>query len=416
MREDGPPPGQEARRVACCVVGAGPAGAMLALLLARQGARVALLESHTDFNREFRGDSLHPSVLDIMDEIGLVDRLFQLPHSELRYLEAKTRSGVVRFSDYRWITCKYPFEFLVAQSRFLALLVEEAKRYPNFHLLMGAQVNELITEGDVTCGVRYTGPEGSGEIAADLVVAADGRFSRLRRLAGVTPVTTTQEVDILWFRLSRKPSDPAQAFGQFGAGRILFVVDRDDYWQVGCVIRKGGYQEVRAAGLEAFRERLAVMLPAMADRVDELREWQQILTLSVASDRLDRWYKPGLLFIGDAAHVMSPVGAVGINFAIYDAVVASNRLGPSLVASKPISERDLAGVQRERDKPTRKIQDFQNFIQRVFYAPTVKNDADFDFPPIARLIFHIPYLRGGPTRLIAFGARPVHVAGARAVR
>jgi 2-polyprenyl-6-methoxyphenol hydroxylase-like FAD-dependent oxidoreductase len=200
---------------------------------------------------------------------------------------------------------------------------------------MGAQVNELITADGAVRGVSYQGADGRAELRASLVVAADGRFSRLRRLAGVEPVTTTQEVDILWFRLARRPDDPEQAFGRFGGGRILFVVDRDEYWQVGYVIRKGGYQALRAAGLDAFRQQLAQMLPALADRVEELQEWQQIATLSVASDRLRRWHKPGLFFIGDAAHVMSPVGAVGVNYAIYDAVVASNLLGRASWPASP---------------------------------------------------------------------------------
>ncbi|MGH8324696.1 MAG: FAD-dependent monooxygenase, partial [Steroidobacteraceae bacterium] len=233
-------------RSACCVVGAGPSGAILALLLARQGVPVTLLESHMDFEREFRGDSLHPSVLEILDEIGLAQPLLQLPHNKMRKLEAQTASGTVTFANYDWIKCKFPFEMVIPQSRFLEFVTQEAKRYPAFRLLMGAQVDELITEKGVVRGVRYQGQAGHGAIEAPLTVAADGRYSRLRRLAGVEPITISPELDILWFRLSRQPSDPDEAFGQFSGQRILFVVNRTDHWQVGYVIAKGGYQQLRA--------------------------------------------------------------------------------------------------------------------------------------------------------------------------
>src|SRR5581483_3764211 len=347
----------------CCIVGGGPAGAVLALLLARKDVPVLLLEAHMDFDREFRGDTVHPSVLQILNEIGLADRLLQIPHTNMSVMRARTASGVVTMADFRRFKTSYPYIALIPQKQFLEFITTEAKRYSKFQLVMGAQVDELIIEDEKVCGVRYRGQDGRYEVRSVLTVGTDGRFSRIRKLAGFEPIKTSPPMDILWFRLSHKRGDPEQVFGNIGKQRIIAILDRLDYWQTGLVIPKGHYQQVRASGLEHLRQIIAETVPELADRVDELQEWKQISVLSVESSRLLRWYRPGLLLIGDAAHVMSPVGGVGINYAIQDAVVAANVLGGKLKYG--IAETsDLAKVQRQRELPTRVIRTFQSAVQR----------------------------------------------------
>ncbi|GAC1455072.1 MAG: hypothetical protein PVSMB2_05840 [Ktedonobacteraceae bacterium] len=309
----------------CCIVGGGPAGALLALLLARKGVPVLLLEAHMDFEREFRGDTLHPAAMNIMDELGLADRLLHIRHTELRKASLQTVAGAVPFIDLTRLKTKYPYITVMAQAQFLDFITGEAKHYPNFQLILGAQVDELIEEDHHIRGVRYHGHDGWYEVRATLTVGADGRFSRLRRLAGFEPVKTSPPMDVLWFRLSRKESDSIESIGgRLGDGIILAIINRFDYWQIGYVIPKGNYQQIRTAGMEHLRQSIMKTVPEFADRVEELKEWKQISVLSVESNRLTRWYRPGLLLIGDAAHVMSPVGGVGINYAIQDAVVAAS--------------------------------------------------------------------------------------------
>lgn len=394
----------------CCIVGGGPAGVILAFLLARKGIPVMLLEAHMDFDREFRGDTIHPSVMEVLDELGLADRLLQLQHSKVSTLTLQTSVGVAPI-DFSHLKTKYPYITVISQARFLDFIVEEAKHYPMFHLVMGAQVNELVEENGVVCGVRYHGQDGWHEIRAALTVGADGRFSRLRRLAGFEPIQTASPLDILWFRLPMKGSDERGGVGgRISAGRIIAVIDRFDYWQIGYTIPKGGYQQVRAAGLAALRQNLATGVPEFADRVDELKDWKQISVLSVESSRLAQWYRPGLLFIGDAAHVMSPVGGVGINYAIQDAVVAANVLGEKLKMGT-LQTRDLAEVQRERELPTRVIQRVQTFLQDQIFARALNADPNkpFGFPPLVGVILRTPGLRAIPAQLMAFGLRHVHL-------
>jgi 2-polyprenyl-6-methoxyphenol hydroxylase-like FAD-dependent oxidoreductase len=392
----------------CCVVGSGPAGAMLALLLARQGVEVILLEAHTDFDREFRGDTIHPSVLRNLEEIGLVDQLLKIPHTEVKRLSFETPNGPFTMADLSHLKGRYTSIAMIPQAQFLEFITQEASRYPNFRLIMGAQVDELIKEGDKVAGVRYRGHDGWYEVRSVLTVGTDGRFSRLRKLAGFEPIKTSPPMDILWFKLSHQPGDPPMTFGRVVNQQIVAVIDRGEYWQLGYIIPKGQYQKVRASGLEHFRQSVGLCVPVLVDRMQEIQEWKQVSVLSVESSYLPRWYQPGLLLIGDAAHVMSPIGGVGINYAIQDAVVASNILGSKLKYGV-VQLHDLAAVQRQRQISIRTIQMLQRMIQQFMLARTLKDGASYTTPTILRIGLRIPGLRSIPARIIGYGIQPVHV-------
>ncbi|MEH2306353.1 FAD-dependent oxidoreductase [Nostoc sp.] len=388
----------------CCIVGGGPAGAVLALLLARQGISVMLLEAHKDFDRDFRGDTIHPSVMEIMEELGLSDRLLELPHAKMRQIRFKTPEDTVTLADFSHLKTRYPYITMLPQVKFLEFITQEAQKYPSFHLVMGANVQELIAENGEIQGVRYRGGGGWHEVRAILTVGADGRHSRLRHLGEFKSIETSPPMDILWFRLPRQPEDPEGGMGRFGQGKIIAMLDRGDEWQVAYVIPKGGYQKLRAEGLEELKKSVVEVVPEFQQRIQNLHDWSQIAFLSVESSRVKRWYHPRLLLIGDAAHIMSPVGGVGINYAIQDAVVAAN------VLSKPLKNgqvqlSDLAKVQCQRELPTRIIQAFQTFIQKRVFAPVLTSNNTFVPPAFLRL----PILRDLPARLIAFGVFPSHV-------
>jgi 2-polyprenyl-6-methoxyphenol hydroxylase-like FAD-dependent oxidoreductase len=392
----------------CCIVGSGPAGAVLALLLARKGISVMLLEEHMDFDRDFRGDSIHPSVLEIMDEIGLADRLLQLDHTRIDVLPVQTAKGMAKLADFRRLKTRFPYIMMIPQVHFLEFITSEAKRYPNFCLVMGARVEKLIEEDGYIHGVHYRGQDGWHAVRAVLTIAADGRFSRMRKLAGFKPIKTAPPMDVLWFRLPRKPEDPIESSGLLGSGHFLIMLNRGDQWQMGYAILKGGYQQIRAAGLEKLRQAVAELLPEFSDRMEYIKEWKQVSVLSVESSRLRHWYRPGLLLIGDAAHVMSPVGGVGINYAIQDAVVAANVLGDGLKLGK-VRLHDLAEVQRQREWSTRIIQGFQNLLQKQVLAKVLKSDEPLTISPIFLFLIRLPVIRDLPAKFIGFGPWPAHV-------
>jgi 2-polyprenyl-6-methoxyphenol hydroxylase-like FAD-dependent oxidoreductase len=381
---------------------------MLGLLLAKRGVDVLVLEKHADFLRDFRGDTIHPSTMEIMDELGLADRLLSLPHTRASQLRFRTPQGTATLADFRDLKTRFPYLAFMPQWDFLDFVSQEAERYPNFELVMNAEVRELVQEGGVIRGVRYETPDGTREARATLTVAADGRDSLVREQAGLRVVATAPPIDVLWFRISRREGDPEEPTGYIGGGRFVVLINRGDYWQVGYVLPKGADQGVRAAGLESFRRSVGEAVPEVADRTDDIHDWDQVKLLSVQVNRLKRWYRPGLLCIGDAAHAMSPVGGVGINLAIQDAVAAANALtGPLRRGS--VELRHLRAVQLRREVPIRILQGLQSLAHRRIVAPAVGGGGIPSPPPPVRALLGLRIVRDLPARIIGFGIWPVHV-------
>ncbi len=401
----------DSRQTTCCIVGGGPGGMMLALLLARQGVPVTLLEQHKDFDRDFRGDTIHPSTLEVLDQIGLAEPLLKLRHAKVYGPTLRIANSNFSPIDLRRLKTKFPYIMLIPQTKFLDFIAAEGAKIPDFHLVMGGNVEQLIEDNGKISGVRYLAMDGWHEVRASLTVGADGRFSKVRHLVGFEPVKTSAPMDILWFRLPHVegdvPEDQGRVLGGFGGGRMLAVFDRLDYWQVGYVFPKGGYQQLRAAGLEALRRSIAEIEPHLAQQVQSLTDWHQCSLLSVESSRCPRWFKPGLLLIGDAAHVMSPVGGVGINYAIQDAVVAANLLAAPLKAGR-LEVSDLARVQRERERSTRIMQALQAAMQNRIIANALRATT-VRIPRFVKLFFRIPVLRDLPGRVMAFGVTRVRL-------
>jgi 2-polyprenyl-6-methoxyphenol hydroxylase-like FAD-dependent oxidoreductase len=394
----------------CVIVGAGPAGLVLGLLLARGGVPVTVLEAHPDFDREFRGDTVHPPTLELLAQLGLADRLHQLPHGKLRALRVRTKSATITLADLGRLRTPFPYVMMIPQAKLLELLAEEARRLPDFRLVMQANVQRLVEADGAVRGVRFRDRENRWhEVRANLTVAADGRFSKLRHLAGIEPVKTAPPMDVVWFRLPRRPGDPAESADLYLAGgRFAIVLDRGEDWQIGYIILKGSFAAIRSEGIAALRTGLAELVPWLADRVDQLHDWKQVAVLNVESSRVERWYKPGLLLLGDAAHVMSPVGGVGINVAIQDAVAAANELtGP--LRRGAVTERDLAAVQREREFAVKVVQRVQRVIQNRIAAPGLVAGRDFRLPWWLRLLTAVPGLRNLPARMLAIGPRRVRL-------
>ena len=394
--------------VRCCIAGGGPAGMMLGLLLARAGVDVLVLEKHADFLRDFRGDTIHPSTLEVIHELGLLDRLLALPHQKVPRIRAQFGDLALTVADFSSLSTQCRFVAFMPQWDFLSFLAGEGARYPTFRLRMQAEVTDLVEEAGCVAGIRAMTSDGPLEVRADLVVGADGRHSVVRARAGLSVEEFGAPMDVLWFRLSRRPGDPEDPMGRFDTGRIFIMLNRGDYWQCGFVIPKGSRDRLEARGLPAFRDSVAQLAPFAADRVGEVQDWQTIKLLTVQVDRLRQWYRPGLLCIGDAAHAMSPVGGVGINLAIQDAVATANLLAGPL-RDRRLTTDDLRRVQQRRDWPTRMTQRMQLFMQNQVIKH-VLSSTEVLSPPLAfRLIARFPFLRRIPARLIGMGFRPEHV-------
>jgi 2-polyprenyl-6-methoxyphenol hydroxylase-like FAD-dependent oxidoreductase len=392
----------------CCVVGGGPCGLMLGFLLARAGVDVVVLEKHGDFLRDFRGDTIHPSTLNVMAELGLLDEFLKLPHEKAPAIGGSFMGRQYAFADFRYLPIRCKFIALMPQWDFLNFLADHGRTYPSFHLRMRAEATDLIEDGGRVTGVRATTPDGSLEVRAKLTVGCDGRHSTVRERAGLAVDDLGAPMDVLWFRLSKKPSDPNETMGRFDVGRIVVMLDRGDYWQCAFVIRKGAIEETKRAGLPAFRQSIVRLAPVFADRVDELKDWDQIKLLTVAVNRLRRWHRPGLLCIGDAAHAMSPIGGVGVNLAVQDAVAAANLLWRPLNAGT-LREEDLDRVQQRREFPTRVTQRAQVVVQNNVIDRLVGAGETLAAPWPLRLTSLFPPLRGIPAWLVGMGVRPEHV-------
>jgi 2-polyprenyl-6-methoxyphenol hydroxylase-like FAD-dependent oxidoreductase len=393
----------------CSIVGGGPAGMVLGFLLARAGVETIILEKHADFLRDFRGDTIHPSTLEIMYELGILDKFLQGSHQELRQLGAQIDDFSVTIADFSHLPTHCKFIALMPQWDFLSFITEQGKAYPQFHLHMRSEVTDLIEENGRVAGVRVKSPDGPIEVRADLTVGADGRSSIVRQKAGLEVIDRGAPIDVLWMRVSRRPDDPYQTLGRFRGGKMLVMLNRDEYWQCAHVIPKGGFDEIQKKGLPAFRESLSTVAPFLRERLDELKTWGDINLLSVAVDHLRRWSRTGLLCIGDAAHAMSPIGGVGINLAIQDAVAAANILAEPL-SHGAVNDAVLGKVQRRREYPTRMIQALQVFAHKRVIGPSFGKVTPLHKLPIPlRLLQQFPVLRRIPARVVGMGFRPEHV-------
>jgi 2-polyprenyl-6-methoxyphenol hydroxylase-like FAD-dependent oxidoreductase len=381
---------------------------MLGLLLARAGIEVIVLEKHADFLRDFRGDTVHPSTLQVMHELGLLDAFLARPHSELRSIGAQIGDTLVQVADFTHLPTRCGFIALMPQWDFLDFLAGEARRFPSFRLMMRTEATGLLRDGEQVIGVAAQAEGRPIRIEAELVVAADGRHSTLRDASGLALEDLGAPMDVLWLRLSRRPSDPAQTLGRIDAGRIFVMLDRGEYWQCAFVIAKGGFDQTRAAGLPAFRAEIVRLAPYLHDRVQEIDDWEKVKLLTVVVNRLRQWYLPGLLLIGDAAHAMSPIGGVGINLAIQDAVAAANVLVPRLRQDQA-QVQDLRAVQRRRELPTRLTQGLQLLIQNRVISNVLRATRTPTPPLLVRLLGMFPVLRRLPARVVGMGFRPEHI-------
>jgi len=381
---------------------------MLGYLLARAGIQVLVLEKHPDFLRDFRGDTVHPSTLDVIAELGLLDDFLRLPHQEVRLLRGQIGNTQVTMGDFAHVPTRCRFVALMPQWHFLNFLAERGSRLPSFKLLMQTQVTGLREADGHVSGVEARGVDGPLEVQADLVIGADGRHSTVRARAGLTVEDLGSPIDVLWLRLSRRPEDTTETLGYFNYGHVFVTLDRGDYWQCAFVIRKGELQELQLRGIEHIRKQIARLVPKFQDRVAELRSWDDIKLLTVRVDRLRQWWKPGLLCIGDAAHAMSPIGGVGINLAIQDAVAAANILAAPL-RNKKVSTEDLAAVQRRRTFPTHFTQRFQTLIHDRVINRVLTSDHSVEPPWPVKLFDRVPALRRIPAHVVGVGVRPEHV-------
>jgi 2-polyprenyl-6-methoxyphenol hydroxylase-like FAD-dependent oxidoreductase len=389
----------------CCIAGGGPAGMMLGYLLARAGVDVVVLEKHRDFFRDFRGDTIHPSTLELMNRLKLLDDLLKMPHQQLRRIEAHFGDRVLHIADFSRLRTRCKFIAFMPQWDFLNFLCRQAQQCPTFHLRMETQATDLLWENHRAVGVSADTTTGRIEVRADLVVGADGRSSTGRQRAGLEVIDSGAPIDVLWLRVTKQPTDPPQAFGFVGAGQFMVLINRDEYWQCAYVIRKGAFEAKQRAGLESFRHEIARCVPFLKNRTHEIRQWDQVKLLTVKVDHLRQWHRPGLLCIGDAAHAMSPVGGVGINLAIQDAVAAARLLAPRLL-HHDLQPDDLRRVQNQRQLPARLTQRVQVFLHQHLLKP-IFDSSDLIAPPLPmRLAERFPILRRLTAHLIGIGIRP----------
>ena len=395
-------------KTTCCIAGGGPAGMMLGFLLARAGVPVVVLEKHKDFLRDFRGDTVHPSTLELMHELGLLHEFLKLPHSKVDHVSLQIGEDNVRIALIGLPTqCK--FIAFMPQWDFLNFIAMRGKKYKGFDLRMQAEVTDLIEEDGRVAGLCATTPDGDLEIRADLVVGCDGRHSTVRGLAGLKVDDIAAPMDVMWFRLPRKPGDGQEVVGHIERGRMLVMLDRNDYWQCAFLIPKGSADEVQARGLDRFRAAVGDMVPFdVKDRLGEIKSWDDVKLLTVAVDLLRRWHRPGLLCIGDAAHAMSPVGGVGINLAVQDAVAAANILAEPL-RHGTVTEENLAAVQKRREFPTRFTQRMQVTLQNNLIGPALQGAGGRPKAPLIMKMLQWPLLRRIPGRVMAVGIRPEHI-------
>src|SRR5262245_34574702 len=399
--------GAEKLETRCVIVGGGPAGMMAGYLLARAGVEVAVLEKHADFNRDFRGDTIHPSTLELMYELGLLDEFLKRPHQELRELRAVVNGQPVPTADFTRLPTRCKFIAFMPQWDFLNFLADHAKRFPTFQLHMETEVVDLLMEGARVTGVRAKTPRGELAVRADLVIGADGRHSIVNTRAGFERREFGVPIDVLWMQISKKQGDPKQTLGFFQHGKLFVLLDRDDYWQCGFVIPKGGFDEIKERGLAQFQSDIVSFAGFLHDRVTELDDWSKIKWLTVQVNRLRDWCCEGLLCIGDSAHAMSPAGGVGINLAIQDAVATANLLAEKLQRG-PVHVGDLRQVQARREWPTRLIQGMQIFIHRRVVTGRMSSEKNASLPFVVRLLKWFPILRQLPARFIGMGPRPEH--------
>jgi 2-polyprenyl-6-methoxyphenol hydroxylase-like FAD-dependent oxidoreductase len=399
----------ESLRTNCCVVGGGPAGVMLGYLLARAGVEVVVLEKHGDFFRDFRGDTVHPSTLQVMHELGMLKEFLKLPHQELDSVSGRVGDFSFHAADFRHLSTRCKFIALMPQWDFLNFLSDRAKRFRRFQLRMQCEGVDLIRQGHRIAGVEARSPEGPVHIQADLVVACDGRHSTMRRAAGLRVQEFGVPIDVLWFRISQRGGDPEQLLGNFNYGRALILINRGNYFQAGLIIPKGSFEQTQREGIAAFRETIRRIAPYLGNRVDELESWDQIKLLTVQINRLRKWHLPGLLCIGDAAHAMSPAGGVGINLAIQDAVATANLLAEPLRQGR-LTEALLARLQERREFPTHLTQMLQVQAHKRFERVFQINgplEAPWQLKAISR-VPGVPRLMG---HVVGIGVRPEHVGG-----
>ena len=400
-------PDARTMKTRCCVVGGGPAGMMLGYLLGRAGVDVVVLEKHADFFRDFRGDTVHPSTLQVMDELGLIDGFLKLPHQRIQKMDGIFGGQSVRVADLSRLKVKYPFIAMMPQWDFLNFLRESGKRFVSLKVLMNTEATDLLRRGDTIAGVRATTPDGPIEIAADLTIACDGRHSTVRERAGLAVEDIGVPMDVLWFRVARRPDETENLFARVEHGKMMVTFDRGDYWQCAYVIPKGQYEAVKARGLPALINDILQLAPILKAGMADVKSFDDFKLLTVAINRLTRWTRPGLLCIGDAAHAMSPIGGVGVNLAVQDAVATANILAAKLAAGCP-SEDELDAVRRRREFPVRATQRIQAVAQNNIITAALK-PGDQPMPLALRLITAIPWLQGLTARALGLGVRPEHV-------